>query len=101
MDGRKGENCVSDLKQYELRLKQMSDDQLREEFVEVRTKYNPLRTELALRQIALRDRKSKTLRHLIGAQRMRAAVARLKDERREDRSFYLRSDTTYSNGDEQ
>lgn len=72
----------ADAKQeYELRLKEMSDDQLRAEFVELRWRYNPVRTELASRQIALRDRKNKTLRHLIGGQRMRAAVAKLKVER--------------------
>jgi ATPase subunit of ABC transporter with duplicated ATPase domains len=61
---------------YELQLRAMSDDQLRAEFADVRRRYSPLRTELTLRKLAMRERRSTKIEHLIGAVRMRAAVAK-------------------------
>jgi ribosomal protein L29 len=86
-----GENRVSELtddkREYAERLKEMSDEDLTAEFADLRRRYNPVRTELAMRQIAVRERKSKTLRHLIGTTRMKAAVAKLKVEMREGQLF--------------
>jgi ribosomal protein L29 len=87
-----GGNVLSDFadakREYAMRLKEMSDEDLTAEFVDLRRRYNPVRTELAMRQIALRERKSKTLRHLIGTQRMRAAIAKLKGEIREGQKIF-------------
>jgi hypothetical protein len=65
---------------YALRLRQLSDAELREEWRDYRRRYDPLRSELAIRKLAARDLQPGKLSHLIGNQRMRETVSKLKQE---------------------
>jgi hypothetical protein len=51
---------------------------LRAEWSDYRRRYSPLRTELLERQIALRDLRANQRSRLIGNQRLREAVSKLK-----------------------
>jgi hypothetical protein len=78
---------ISDQCEYEEYLRALDDDQLRDEWVELRRNYNLARVELGLRQMSIRERKSSQLPRLIAAQRMREAVSKLKEEMKEDQLF--------------
>jgi ribosomal protein L29 len=65
---------------YARQLRELSDEQLREEWRDYRCRYDPLRTELAQRRLAARDLHTGKLSHLIGNQRLRETVAKLTSE---------------------
>jgi hypothetical protein len=85
---------ISDQAEYELYLKALTDDQLRDEFAEVRRNYDLCRGEIAARKLVMRDRPSRTIRHLLGNQRMREAVAKyVKLDAKEEMAGEQRQDT--------
>jgi ribosomal protein L29 len=63
---------------YVRQLRELTDEELRQEWTDYRRRYSPLRTELLIRRIAARDLRNSTPRHLIGVQKMREAISKLK-----------------------
>jgi hypothetical protein len=86
---------LSDQREYELHLRQLSEAELLAEWADLRSRYNPVRTELAQRQIAIREARSSSLRRLVGGKRMRETVAKLKEQMSKAQTFYLPTDTTH------
>jgi hypothetical protein len=69
---------------YARRLRLLTDAELRSEWTHYRRQYDPLRTELAQRRMIARDLRTRKLSYLINGQRMREAIAKLKQTNGEE-----------------